>query len=382
MVVTPFNIESTLKLNTLPPANIFNQDLYFTSFKDAYYIAGFDAKGDIRYIYENTNERPELIRMLIEEGKIYFIYTSKGEQYIKRDLMGKEAFSKNYRARHDSTPYKNGGEMILGSSEWGLGDVIYELNADKDLIRCIDIGSVIRNAASPRDKGRLNRMIYDRYNIYVTNGKPEKVDWAHINSLVYNPDTDILYLSLRHLGILAVDATTHELLWWMADDELKAPEGTEYGEKPINSLYLKDIPSLQRYRMNTRNGPIGQSALLLRKNGNLLIFDNQVTADTNTNASRVREYRIRGRSASMVRNFTDSNNSHVRFLGDVDLTGQNHENILIFYGDGYPKRIIEINPKNEEIYNLEIATAVDAFRVDKFPLYPYRDKTKKYSIDY
>ncbi|MGL5955181.1 MAG: aryl-sulfate sulfotransferase, partial [Brevinema sp.] len=104
----------------------------------------------------------------------------------------------------------------------------------------------------------------------------------------------------------------------------------------------------------------------------------------NPEGSRVLEYQInrQNMTAELIREFLDEDRSYSHYVGDVDLSGNNHENWLIFYGHSYPKRMIELAPDNRVLYHLTIDSSSIMYRIDKFPLYPYRDKNKKYSVDY
>lgn len=89
--------------------------------------------------------------------------------------------------------------------------------------------------------------------------------------------------------------------------------------------------------------------MFLKKNGNLILFDNRAQGTKNTNGSCVLEYSLnhRTRKATVVREFVDADRSYSQFVGDVDLSGQNLENWLIFYGIDSPRRIIEVSPNKK-----------------------------------
>lgn len=54
--------------------------------------------------------------------------------------------------------------------------------------------------------------------IYIENGIKKNIDWFHSNSLVYDSDTDILYVSSKHRGVLAIDYSEWRLIWWMVNE--------------------------------------------------------------------------------------------------------------------------------------------------------------------
>ena len=371
--------------NLLPPDSLFDYDLYFSSLPNVNDMIGFDKKGDIRYLYHNKNEKPTMMRMEADDKNIYMLYVTNHKKYIKIDLLGNIIFNKEYDVHHESVAIGAGREITLGNSHWGWEDMVFELDRKKDVVRILSLGDLIREATSKKDQELLEKLIYDDKNIYSYKRKEKRIDWAHANSLTYDKKNDRLLVSLRHQGVLAIKYKEWKLEWFLADDELKVEDGVSYGQIPEGSLYLKDIPSLQKYRMEAPKnfGPRGQHALFLKKNGNLILFDNRSQGRTNTNGSRVLEYSLnhKAKKAKVVREFVDKDRSYSQYVGDIDLSGQNLENWLIFYGHNYPRRIIEVSPKNEVLFNMDIKMSGMLYRVDKFPLYPYRNKKKKYTID-
>ncbi len=376
------NMTTKVNVDKLPKDDMFNYDLYFTSFPNAYYIVGFDRKGDLRYVMDNKKEVPVMMRMEHDKDKVYFLYISDNKYYTKRDLIGNEIFRMRYDSHHESVPYVDGKEIILGNSRWGWEDVVFELDKDKNIIKCLHFGDVIRKAVDPSELHLLDKMIYDYQNIYTDEGKSVRVDWAHANSLVYDKKTDILYLSLRHLGVLAVKYNTWTLEWFLADDTLKTSSGVKYGEKPEDSIYLVDVPSLQKYRLKAKKNPRGQHALFLTGK-TLLMFDNRSAGTKGDGSnSRVLEYRIDtiNMIAEVVREFEQD--VYTRYVGDIDFSGSKHENWLIFSGLSKPKQLLEVAPDDEILFDMDINTSSLMYRVDKYPLYPYKNKNKKYTLDY
>ena len=371
--------------NILPLDSVFDYDLYFTSLPNGSEIIGFDKKGDIRYVYRKKKESPTMMRMEADDKNIYFLYTMNNQKYIKRDLLGNLIFSKEYDAHHESVDIGAGQEVILGNSQWGWEDMVYELDKKGDITKKLSLGDLIRESTSKKDQKLLEKLIYDDKNIYTYKNKEKRVDWAHGNSLVYDKENDRLFVSLRHQGVLAIKYKEWKLEWFLADNGLTVDEGISYGQRPEGSLFLKDIPSLQKYRMKAPKnfGPRGQHALFLKDNGNIILFDNRSQGRVNTNGSRVLEYSFnhKTKKAKIVREFVDEDRSYSQYVGDIDLSGPKLDNWLIFYGHNYPRRIMEISPKNEVLFSMELKMSGILYRVDKFPLYPYRNKKKKYTLD-
>ncbi len=112
----PFTITPKVITPISAPNDPFNQDLYFVSFNNAYYIMGFDNLGDIRYIYYNQKEHPLLMRMEQTSNNILMTYIDNGTTYITRDLMANLITINTNRGHHGSAKYKDGREIMLGIS--------------------------------------------------------------------------------------------------------------------------------------------------------------------------------------------------------------------------------------------------------------------------
>ena len=378
-----FNV--SLAKDTLPKSNPFNQDLYFLSLPLNKVIMALDRKGDMRYYYSDSKSMITVIRLEADDNNIYILGVDNFQYYQKTDLFGNIVFREPMSVHHEAAPYVRGQELILGNSQWGWEDVVFVLNKNKKINQTLFLGDAIRKVAHPSDTLMLNEIIYDDKNAFTNDsGRPQKVDWAHINSMVYDIDNHIAYFSARHIGVIAVSMTDWKMLWFMSADDLNIDEGFGYGAKPSSYPSLKDVPSLAPYRMNVKNpkdAPKGQHALFLKKNGNLMMFDNQGDDRINPEGSRVIEYKFdtSRNTAQVVREYSTPEKDYSRLLSDVDL---HEENLLILYAFGRIRRIIEVNPQDEILFDLQIRAKVPFFRVDKFPLYPYSDRNKKYSLDY
>ncbi|MGL4366950.1 MAG: aryl-sulfate sulfotransferase [Brevinemataceae bacterium] len=408
---TPLKLEAKIKTDVLETACISNQDLYFVSIPNNNMIAGYDRTGEIRYVYkgEDSGSKIYVMRMERDEKQVFFRMIDDNKFYQTMDLLGKPITRHKLRVHHEAVPYSSDCELILANSKWGWEDSVWIINTnpprDPDrpkrkpnaqIVNKLLIGDAIRKVVKPQDLPILNQVIYDDNNVYEyvnpkatnNNAKPKKVriDWAHANSLVYDKVNDRLYISLRHQGIIAIKMSTWTLQWFMTDEKLKIQAGTKYGEKPKESKYLIDVPSLKPYRMNTTmfNGnPKGAHSLLLKKNGNLLLFDNQADELKNPGGSRVIEYNIDERNmiARVIKQFNTIDFTYSRLVSDVDISGDFHENRLILFGNSTPKRIMEVGVNNNILFDMIINTPAIFYRVDKYPLYPYSGFGKKYSID-
>ena len=260
------------------------------------------------------------------------------------------------------------------------------MNNSGKKLRELSFGKLIQNALDlktyPNDETIFKQIVFgeDVYNIYKdNNGQQKAIDWFHANSLVYDSSTDILYVSSRHRGVLAIDYSEWKLIWWMADETLspKVPTYIPY------DVHFKDLKSLEPYRVKgdgMNDGPKNQHALFLLANGNLGMFDNQGDEDTNPNGSRYVEYKILGTHSNYtVTKVYDYRNTSLYSISmsDIDFTGENYENLLLVYA--YPTvRILEIE-KNTKNILFKLDLPFITYRADKMPL--YYDEGRVYSED-
>ncbi|WP_335790027.1 aryl-sulfate sulfotransferase [Brachyspira intermedia] len=255
---------------------------------------------------------------------------------------------------------------------------------NSDVKRELSFGKLIQNSLDlnmyTEDEEIFRKIVFgeDVNNIYTENGQQKVIDWFHANSLVYDSSRDILYVSSRMRGVLAIKYSEWKLIWWMADETLatQVPGAIPY------DVHFKDLKSLDPYRVKgdaLNDGQKNQHALFLLENGNLGMFDNQGDEDTNPNGSRYVEYQITGihgnYQAKKVYEYRDPS-LYSRIISDVDFTYDNYNNLLIAYGDPEGK-ILEIEKNTKKI--LFKFVTFRTYRVDKMPL--YYDEGRVYSED-
>lgn len=370
--------------------NIFdpsNQDFYFL-YDNYTNIVAYDGQGELRYLYKNSEKL--MSRIELQNNQLYFYFV---DQKIKRvNFLGQYQIEALIPAHHEFV-YKNTKNsknkiVLTVSSRGGVEDRVTEVDSSGRIVRDLLIGNVFRNVLPLEKKHVLNKTVYDSDNLLIDSitKKVRSVDWAHANSLVYDQEKDILYLSLRHLGVIAVAYEQWKLLWWLAHDELDVIIGHGYGEVPKDFVYLSEIDELKPYRMVSTIYPKVQHGLLLKKNGNLVLFDNNGDEVHNYQGSRVLEYKLdhQQRKAKIIRQYTHPRRVYSRILSDIDLIGNN--NWLILWGFDTPRtdfritRLVEVNSKNRLIMDMSLRRDW-VYRVEKKPLYPYQDTNKNYNID-
>ncbi|MGL5955995.1 MAG: aryl-sulfate sulfotransferase, partial [Brevinema sp.] len=279
-------VNAKVIVDCLPDPDPKNQDFYFVSHlikksTQQYVLIAYDRYGDIRYL-NNTDK----LHYLRHQDRQILIYNNKGIF----DLLGNSIV--NYRAKtnfhihHDSLEIGNNKFAVLVESQWGVEDRVVEIDRQGNLLKDRSFGALFRDIIRDPDEIKImNKIIYDEQNTYIKDGQRERIDWAHVNSLVYDSKKDIMYFSLRNQGVIAVNYKEWKLLWWMVDDTLD----TIHIGVPNRGMNFLDLPSLAPYRVmgdGATDGPKNQHALLLLENGNLAMFDNQGDEANNNAGSR------------------------------------------------------------------------------------------------
>lgn len=362
------------------PSQKKTDDIYFISASIgekhpnlSWVILGYSRNGNLRYL--NIDDKPRLneLQRIVPEGNEMMLITDIGSETLlgqrRLDLSGK-----NKIGHHDRV--KKGDHFIsLANSKWGVEDRVLELDAKGHIVRDLSAGELIRKAVganpSPAEREMLNRVVFDEHNIYITKkNTPQAIDWAHINSIVYDEKTDMLYCSFRNLGVLAVKYTPWELVWWMVTDKLDFLPPDDPTAK--HRRFLDALASLQAYRVRgdgLTDGPKHHHALFLWPDGTLGLFDNRGYAG---NKSRYVEYKISGGhgkwTAKKTYEYFDPTLTNNDYTSDIDVLPNG--NLLILYG--MEQVIVEVDKNTKEKrYQLNFALPTEMiYRVDKMPFYP------------
>ncbi|WP_020004598.1 aryl-sulfate sulfotransferase [Brachyspira innocens] len=375
-------------VNNLPEEKYPNNpELYFVSPNQNWSgwkgVLGISDNGYIRYANTIITY---FSKIHINNSKISFFDTYEGGDTNPGlyDLFGNRIIKYPTIAHHDVIKVDN-NYIYLSISTWGSGDRLVEMNSYGSKVIELSFGKLIQNTLDlktyPEDEEVFKKIVFgdDVNNIYVdSSGQQKLIDWFHANSLVYDSSTDILYVSSRERGVLAINYSEWRLIWWMADDSLLST-----GNYKPYQVYFRDLKSLEPYRVKgdvINDGPKNQHALFLHKNGNLGMFDNQGDKATNPNGSRYVEYKITGThgnyTAQKVYEYRDSS-LYSRIMSDVDFTGENYQNLLLTYADP-TARILEVE-KNTKNVLFRVDLPFYTYRVEKMPL--YYDEGRVYSED-
>ncbi|MEI0702436.1 aryl-sulfate sulfotransferase [Brachyspira intermedia] len=362
-----------------------NPDMYFIISNEYGFVIATSRNGYTRYFIENVTGS----KIVIDNKKIILYPGYNTVEYNNLDLLGKSVLYIKDDIHHDVIKVGN-NYLFLSSSIYGVNDRLTIMDSYGNFTKELKFGPLIKNTLDfnmyPEDKDMVNKIVFgeDVNNINKdSSGSSISADWFHGNSLVYDPSTDILYVSSRTRGVLAIDYSEWKLIWWMADESINTAVVTTYSLIPYDN-HFKDLKSLDYYRVKgdaLNDGPKNQHALFLLPNGNLAMFDNQGDENSNSEGSRYVEYQITGEpgnwTAKKVSQYRDPS-LYSRVTSDVDLVGENYNNILISYG--YPTaRILEVekNLPQNILFRLDLPYYI--YRSDKMPL--YYDEGRVYSED-
>ena len=356
-----------------------NPEMYFLHY--TYGLDSWDGTGSIAvskngYVrYALKKYTPSKVR--VEDGR-NVIYVLSGYNII--DMLGKPLVNIPHLNHHDTVKVDN-NYFYLSSSDFGMGDMFGVVDKNGNDIKFLSFGMLIKNSLDlntyPEDADTFKEVVYGETvdNIYTENGQKKNIDWFHSNSLVYDSNTDILYVSSKHRGVLAIDYSEWKLIWWMVN------ENHTYNVNG-KTTQLYNLKSLDKYRVKgdaIAEGPSGQHALFLLANGNLAMFDNQVEGKKQ---SRYIEYKIdnvNGQYTASIVEKIEIDDLSARITSDIDFLGENYQNILITYG-ATTKVIVEIEKTSRnKLFQLKVPFGTHLYRADKMPL--YYDEGRIYSED-
>ena len=325
--------------------------------------------------YALTKYTPSKIR--IENNKFIF-YTFTG--YTIVDMLGNVLINFKNWNHHDAIKVGD-NYLYLSSSLYGSQDMLGVADKDGNDIKFLSFGKLFQDVLDistyPEDLETFKEVVYGESvnNIYIENGIKKNIDWCHANSLVYDSETDILYVSSRNRGVLAIDYSEWKLIWWMVNEN-----NTFSVNGKTTQLY--NLKSLDKYRVKgdaITEGPSGQHALFLLANGNLGMFDNQVESKKQ---SRYIEYQISKIGEEYQAKIVSEiyvDKLHAVSTSDVDFVGDNYENLLLTFGD-VRKVVVELEKNTKEkLFQCSMNFGTYLYRADKMPL--YYDEGRVYSED-
>ncbi len=159
--------------------------------------------------------------------------------------MGSDAYF-----HHNIDPGKNGVLIELDGTTDGVLKIesfLSEIDRNGTVIKEWDIGKIFSEYMLQEGDDPSN---------FVRDG----VDWFHMNAATYDPADDTLLISSRENFVVKLDYNTGKIIWLLGDE----------------TKHWHSYPSLQKLALSLSTGqtPIGQHALSITQNGQLMLFNN------------------------------------------------------------------------------------------------------------
>lgn len=260
-----------------------------------------DNYGKIRWYLTSTNELHSMKFDTKNNEVIFSILNSVNPKITTYNMVGKiineilgpkthsyTVPESDKRFHHDMFKRDNGNIIVLDKSQYGVEDMILELDPKGKIVQEIAIGEWIRKSANgnPNDYTGLENFTYDSkdnpFNEYASTdrypGMPSEqnaIDWAHINALSFDEKTDTIYLSFRQHGVFAFDYNTQQLKWIFLRSDYTLPEANRvFYNFPDSMEYVYNIPALRKYILKGSEGPDHPHAITFLGNNKFMVFDN------------------------------------------------------------------------------------------------------------
>ena len=239
--------------------------------------AVIDTAGDVRWymfvspIYDPENIYKSGIMMGFHQADDGFLTFGYGQRYAKYDLMGREVFNRRLPAgyadfSHAMDPAQNGHYFLRVSSAdyrrpdgkrvHTVRDVIVELDENggvvddfrlydildpyrDNIVKAMDQGAVCLNIDASKSGQTLSAEELAKMDENGQFGDIAGVgpgrNWAHVNSVDYDPTDDSIIISSRHQGIVKI-GRDKKIKWILA-----SPEGWKKGwaEKVLTPVDAK-----------------------------------------------------------------------------------------------------------------------------------------------
>ena len=259
-----------------------------------------DTDGALRWV--GTAGRSSFITTFFDNA----IYLAGGPQLSRIELDGAVTVIGDYRDRgisyfHHNIDHGKVGLILEAVTPSQHESTIIEVDPwSGDILETWKLGDII-SAAMRAGGDDPSQFVY-----------PEPNDWFHNNSVAYNRADDSLIVSSRENFLICLDYKTGAIKWILGD--------------PTKKWYR--FPSLRRYALTLASGslpPIGQHAISVTFDQNILVFDNgekstfEQPAGEQRSYSSPRKYKLdlKARTATEVWNFELGQSMWCPFCGSV-----------------------------------------------------------------
>lgn len=328
---------------------------------------GFDQRGQVRWLWLGNDQY--FFRRL-ENGNLLFTTNDDRVSYHSRyfievSILGQEI--KRYRVpnyfHHEIREMPNGNFLVATNSTpivLGNGqkqeDTIVEIDRQSgEVIHTIDFSTIL-------DPNRL-RMPGERAE-----------DWLHNNAIYYDQERQEILVSGRaQSAIVNVSYPSGDLNWILSAHEEWNETLQPYLLTPVDASGNPiDITNQDFWTY-------GQHAVLKLPNGNILTYDNGLYRGyyKNRNApyasySRAVEYKVDENQMTIqkVWEFNMDKRFFTPFTGDVDYFPQSGNRLIGFmWGSADTPRVVEINERDEILFEMLINQGQNSYRTEKVYLY-------------
>ena len=236
----------------------------------------YDTKGEIRWymepskIYDPNNIYMAGIMMGFRQNNDGAFTWGYGQRYVKYDLMGREIFNRQLPDgyadfSHAMDPMQNGNYLVRVASadharpdgkhvrtvrdviievdqngtvvdEWALWDILDPYR--NNVLKALDQGAVCLNIDATKagqtitaeQLAELDKT--DNFGDIVGAGAGR--NWAHINSVDYDPTDDSIIISSRHQSALIKIGRDKQVKWIMGSPEGWGPKFADKVLKPVD----------------------------------------------------------------------------------------------------------------------------------------------------
>jgi hypothetical protein len=214
-----------------------------------------DTDGELRWVNPTSTLNAILASSLFINNAVYVTH---GSTLHRVDLDGTDSVVADYSNRgvvnfhHNIDPGKTGMLMEADTTSY-YESVIMEVDFSGAVLKSWNMASII-SAAMIAGGDDPHQFVF-----------PDPDDWFHNNAATYNRADDSLIISSRENFVICIDYTSNSIKWIFGD--------------PSKAWY--QFPSLRRFALTTAPGslpPIGQHAVSVTYDQNLLFFDNGFTS--------------------------------------------------------------------------------------------------------
>ena len=222
-----------------------------------------DTDGEVRWV---GNAKTGSLSSIFFQNKIFL---GSGTTVEQLSLDGQHGVLADYKSlgvtsteHHNFDPGRTG--MVLDVSTTSETEAVnIEIDTAGNVLNTWDFGQIISKAMTAGGDDPAKFVA------------PVGTDWFHNNATTYNPADNTLIVSSRENFVIAVDYDTQQIKWILGDP----------------TKHWHQFKSLRKFALTTSTHyPLGQHAVSLNHNGDLLLFDDGFNSTYQKPPGRKRSY--------------------------------------------------------------------------------------------